>query len=493
MTLTFVWLAITFSVCLVVWSDWSLLRRGVPALGVVVTLMYSLTYGLGWSLWRIDPSSLFGYGTVSTLGSLDRLGLLFALGLPCLVISYCLFRRMLFHGLNESAFQSFRVIAEPCLPSLQRLCLVLLLLSVIGLLGMTAIGLFERDPLLQQETLQSSWLAKVLIGTGLLSRLSPVGLLLVPLAWKVWRRWQRLLALLLLTAWSVLVWGSASRGQLLSLPLYLTLGGLIWQVLSIRRTLLILFISATLFLPAAEWIRVHRVGVLSDPKLSKRFEVFQVGKQIMGTSHEFYLMLDPRQCSSDLKRTLSSEPLASRLVSQSFRRREMLPQEKWHHVFLYSACSERNLSLRNNNFLSFVPAGFLPKTIFPSAPDLFDGQKLVNELSSSLTLRPGEISQATISLFADAWWRWRWPGVVLVTAVLGGLLALVQNLLLWLMLRQPMAGLLGQLLVLSLVGTWINNTTLTMLWFLLWDLPKAWLELMLLTALLRFRLPRGAT
>jgi hypothetical protein len=135
----------------------------------------------------------------------------------------------------------------------------------------------------------------------------------------------------------------------------------------------------------------------------------------------------------------------------------------------------------------------LPKTFVPSAPSLFDGQELVQGISSDLGLRPGEISQGTLSIFADAWWRWRWPGVVLVSAVLGGLLALIQSLLLWLMRHQPIAGLLGQLLVLSLVGSWINNTTLTMLWFLLWDLPKAWFELMLLTALLRFRLPRGAT
>ena len=162
-------------------------------------------------------------------------------------------------------------------------------------------------------------------------------------------------------------------------------------------------------------------------------------------------------------------------------------------VRLYEACGKRRLSQRGFSNFDRLPFGLIPNTLIPSAPSLFDGQELVQTLSDQLGLRPGEISQGTLSVFADAWWRWRWPGVVVVTAVLGGLLALIQNLLLWLMLRQPMAGLLGQLLVLSLVGTWINNTTLTMLWFLLWDLPKAWLELMLLTALLRFRLPRGAT
>ena len=79
------------------------------------------------------------------------------------------------------------------------------------------------------------------------------------------------------------------------------------------------------------------------------------------------------------------------------------------------------------------------------------------------------------------------------TLQLGGLLAFIQSFLLWLLARQPLAGLLGQLLVLSLVGTWINNTTLTMVWFLLWDLPKAWLELMVLTALVAFPLPRESS
>ena len=140
-----------------------------------------------------------------------------------------------------------------------------------------------------------------------------------------------------------------------------------------------------------------------------------------------------------------------------------------------------------------LPFGLLPRSLgFPS-DSLFDGQALSESLSHSLDLKPGEISYSTISIFADAWWRWRWPGVALFSAALGALLALIQSFLLWLLARQPMAGLLGQLLVLSLVGTWVNNTTLTMLWFLFWDLPKAWLELMLLTFLLRFRLPRGAT
>jgi len=213
----------------------------------------------------------------------------------------------------------------------------------------------------------------------------------------------------------------------------------------------------------------------------------------MGTAHEFYLFLTPRDCAADLDTLIKIDPVSAQISRNGVA---FLPDDhylRWHIAGRYLSCSKRVLSHRGFELFDRLPLGLLPSSLGFSTPSLFDGQELSQDLSLSLDLKPGEVSYSTISIFADAWWRWRWPGVVVVTAVLGGLLALIQNLLLWLILRQPMAGLLGQLLVLSLVGTWINNTTLTMLWFLLWDLPKAWLELMLLTALLRFRLPRGAT
>ena len=92
MTIALLWSAVVFSLVVIGRSDWDLLKRGLPSLGLVATVMYSLTYGVGWTLWRFDPSSLFGYRTASTLGSLDRLGLLLALGLPALVCSYCFVR-----------------------------------------------------------------------------------------------------------------------------------------------------------------------------------------------------------------------------------------------------------------------------------------------------------------------------------------------------------------------------------------------------------------
>ena len=493
MSIVALWLAIAFSLVVICRADWHLLKRGLPSLGFVVTLMYSLTYGFGWTLWRFDPSSLFSYGTASTLGSLDRLGFLLALGLPALVCSYALTRIVLNRWFGLSPQNSFLALAELQRPLLQRLSFALVALSVFGLLGMTSIGLFLRDPQQQQQALQASWFAKLLIGTGLLSRLAPVGLVLVPFAWTSWSRLQRSSVVLLLSTWAALVLASASRGQSLALPLYLLLGAVIWRRLPLKRAALLLLLGGLFFLPVAEVIRVQREGDATNPALRRTFETFQIGKQLMGTSHEFYLLLKDDDCTADLERQLQKDPQARRLLGVPSSELLAISSERWNVVRLYEACGKRRLSQRGFSNFDRLPFGLIPNTLIPSAPSLFDGQELVQTLSDQLGLRPGEISQGTLSVFADAWWRWRWPGVVVVTAVLGGLLALVQNLLLWLMLRQPIAGLLGQLLVLSLVGTWINNTTLTMLWFLLWDLPKAWLELMLLTALLRFSLPRGAT
>lgn len=489
MTIFFVIISIIISLAVILRVELPFLRNGFPSLGVVVTLMYTATYGVGWILWRLDPSSLFGYGSTSTVGSLDRLGLLLALGLPALASSYALITSVF----RRSQQIPFLDLAERSRKRLQRLSLVLLILTVLGLVGMTSVGLFLRDPQQQQQALNASWFAKLLIGTSLLSRLAPVGLVLVPFAWKGWPRTSQLCVVLLLGTWAILVINSGSRGQLLALPLYLFLGAVIWRRLSLRRAVLLLLLGVLLFLPVAELIRVEREGDSTNPSLRRTFETFQIGKQILGTSHEFYLFLQPDHCRSDLLKQLKLDPQATRLLSVPSSELADVSYERWNVVRLYESCSKRQLQQRSFSGFDRLPLGLLPKTLFPSIPTLFDGQDLVETIADDLGLRPGEISQGTLSLFADAWWRWRWHGVIITSAALGAVLALIQLLLLWLMRRQPVAGLLGQLLVFSLVGTWINNTTLTMSWLLLWDLPKAWFELCLLTALLETSLPRSRT
>ena len=489
MSIAVLWVAIAFSLVVICRADWDLLKRGLPSLGLVVTVMYSLTYGLGWTLWRLDPSSLFGYGTASTLGSLDRLALLLALGLPALVCSYSLVRTAVGRKPQELLLD----LAERHRPRLQRVSLALVVLGVIGLLGMTATGLFLRDPQHQQQALQASWLAKLLIGTGLLSRLAPVGLMLVPFAWTGWSRLQRLAVMLLLSSWTALALGSGSRGQLLALPLYLFFGAVLWHRLALKRAVLMLLLGVLLFLPVAETIRVYREGDASNSDLRRTFQSFQIGKQLFGTSHEFYLLLKSSDCHADLNEYLEQYPSSKHLLERPRLSLAPISSQRWNVVRLYQACAERQMLQRQWEGFEKLPWGLIPNTFVPTAPSLFDGQTLVESISEGLDLRPGEISQGTLSVFADAWWRWRLPGVVVVSVFLGGLLALIQSFLLWLIVREPIPGLLGQLLVLTLVGTWINNTTLTMLWFLLWDLPKAWLELIALTALIGVRMPRGTT
>ena len=483
MSIAVLWVAIAFSMVVICRADWDLLKRGLPSLGLVVTVMYSLTYGLGWTLWRLDPNSLFGYGTASTLGSLDRLALLLALGLPTLVCAYALVRA----AASWQPQLPLLDLAECHRPRLQRLSFALVVLSVIGLLGMTTTGLFLRDPQQQQQALQASWFAKLLIGTGLLSRLSPVGLVLVPFAWRGWSRLQRLAVLLLLSSWTALVLGSSSRGQLLALPLYLFLGAVIWRRLPLKRAALLLLLGGLLFLPVAELIRVQREGDSTVPALQRRFEIFQIGKQLMGTSHEFYLLLRSNDCEIDRQRLIENNPGVKTLAEKGVSAFPVWNPMRWHIVGRYNACVKRTISYRSFDLYDRLPLGLLPRTLgFPSK-SLFDGQSLAQTLAASLDLKPGEISYATISVFADAWWRWRWVGVGLVGGVLGSILAVIQSFIIVLIRRNALAGLLGQLLVISLLGTWINNTTLTMIWFLFWDLPKAWAELITLSVLLDLR------
>ena len=47
MSIAVLWVAIAFSLLVICRVDWDLLKRGLPSLGLVVTVMYSLTYGLG--------------------------------------------------------------------------------------------------------------------------------------------------------------------------------------------------------------------------------------------------------------------------------------------------------------------------------------------------------------------------------------------------------------------------------------------------------------
>lgn len=463
--------------------DGALLRRGVPTLGAVVVGMYGLTYGLGWLLWRLDPSSLFGWSSRSTLGALQGMGLLFSLGLTSLALGYGAVRWAWPLRAAGCPIPERQALLETHGPVLRRLCEGLLLLSLLGLLGMASQGVFLRDPEAQRQALQASPLAKLLVGTSLLSRLAPVGLVLVPLVWPRWRPWQRLSVGGLLVAWLALGLASGSRGQLFNVPLYLFVGALLWRRLSWRQAGALALAGLVAGVVVAEGVRVRREGPVANATLRRQFETFQIGRQLLGTSHELYALLRPSDCAADLAEQLGKDPGLAALLTRP--EATLTVAERYHVVRLYDACRRRRLSGQGWSGFERLPAGLLPSTLVPGAPSLFDGQGKVEALSASLRLRPGEISYGTLSLFADAWLRFRWPGVALLPAAIGALLALAQSLVLLRVAHGPLVALLWQLLALSLIGSWINNTTLTMVWYLGWDLPKAALELALLAALAR--------
>ena len=478
--------AYLFAILLVVFADYQLLRRFVPSLGFVVVLMYGVTYGLGLSLWRSDPSSLYGYASLSTVGALDALVVSFSLGILSLSSAYGM-SRLFLNRLLQKLPQSQESLAESSWPyrqSLSCLSYVLIAMGSVSLIAMHALGLFARLPELQSQVLQSSLIAKIIIGSSIVSRLAPVGFFLLPFAWKQWSVSNRFIIAILLSLWQVIAISSGSRGLIISLPIYLLIGCVCWKKISARSLLIILFAGSLLFLPLAEKLRVHREGNQSIPELKRTFQAFQIGKQLMGTSHEFYLMLNPKHCRADLQRLLAEDPEALSIYRKGVT---SFPDEslaRWHVVGLYENCSNRTLNLRNFEGLSKLPFGLIPSTLYGDSPSLFDGQGLSEDLSKNLDLKPGEISYATISLYADSFWRWRWIGVVIAPALIGTLLAAFQTFFSWLQSKYTLYGLLAQFLVVTLICTWINNTLLTMTWYLFWDFPKAWLELILLTIFL---------
>ena len=462
-------------------ADHSLLRRRVPSLGFVFVLMYGVTYGLGLTLWRIDPSSLFGYASLSTIGALDDLLVYFSIGILSLASSYGLCQFFLSRFQKTLPQNTFAELSSPHRQSLSNLSFLLVALGVLALILMSVLGLFSRSPSIQTQILETSTIAKVIIGSSIVSRLTPVGFFLIPFAWSQWAFSKRFLLIMLLSVWQVIAISSGSRGLIISLPVYLVIGALCWQKISIKLVFISIFAGALLFLPLAEHLRVSREGDQSVPELKRAFQTFQIGKQLMGTSHEFYLALSPSNCRSDLLTKLAEDPNAALIYEKGVKSFPESSLSRWNVVGLYENCSNRVTSHRNLDGFHKLPLGLIPSTIFSDSPSLFDGQELSQHLSMSLDLKPGEISYATISLFADSWWRWGLPGLVLGPAFIGALLAVYQSLLCWMIGNKMLIGLLAQFLVVTLICTWINNTILTMIWYLFWDLPKSWLELILLS------------
>ena len=484
MTILFSILAFLFALIFVAYVDNSLLRYFIPSLGFVFVLMYGVTYGIGLILWRSDPSSLFGYGSTSTIGALDVLLLYFCIGIISLSAAYGICRCLLNRLQNHSIDKTLSELTSRHIGNLANLSYLLVILGVVAIVAMNYLGLFSRTPAFQAQVLHGSIIGKLIIGSSIISRLVPVGFFLIPFVWKKWSLSARFLIIILLSTWQVIAISSGSRGLLISLPVYLIVGNLCWQKISLRRLSVVLFVGVLLFLPVAEQIRVHREGHQSVPELKQTFQTFQIGKQFMGTSHEFYLSLRPPDCRADLTKKLAEDPNAAMIYEKGVRSFPKNSLSRWHVVGLYENCAERVLSHRYFDGFRQLPLGLIPSSFFPDSPSLFDGQDLSERLSHELDLKPGEISYATISLFADSFWRWGWRGLFFAPASVGAFLAILQSLFAWMLSKTMLSGLLAQFLVVTLICTWINNTILTMTWYLFWDFPKSWLELILLSIIL---------
>ena len=476
---------------IVVAADYSLLRRYIPSLGFIFVLMYGVTYGLGLTLWRSDPSSLFGYNSLSTIGALDGLTYNFSIGVLSLSSSYGICRSFFSYFKKTVPQNTLLGLSWPHRKNLSNISFLLTTLGVLSLSVMSFLGLFTRSPEIQAQVLQGSTIAKVIIGSSIISRLAPVGFFLIPFAWEQWFPRKRLLTIMLLSIWQVIAISSGSRGLFISFPVYLILGALCWQKISFKWLFISLFVGALLFLPLAEHLRISREGDQSVPELKRAFQTFQIGKQLMGTSHEFYLALTPHNCRADLTRRLAEDPNAEMIYEKGVKSFPDGSLSRWHVVGLYENCKNRTIRLRNFEGFHKLPLGLIPSTLYKDSPNLFDGQELSENLSSTLDLKPGEVSYSTISLFADSWWRWGLLGLVLGPASIGALLGAVQSIISWMIVKKMLFGLLAQFLVITLICTWINNTILTMTWYLFWDFPKAWLELVLLSITLSAsQLPR---
>lgn len=465
-------------------ADKTTLHRGHLSLGLLTICIYVATYGLGLSLWRLNPDSLYGYETLSTIGSLRRLMYIFSIGIFGISAGYLIGSRVLnfSKAINPSSL-SLNALAERNQEVLTKIGIIIIVISTFSISGMLYLGIFSRIPEVQSQIVQSSILAKFLIGSGVLSRLAPISFILLPLYFKKLRPFPKTAIVFLLVIWFAAAFSSQSRSLLMSLPLYYLIGLVVWKQISRKKLFIAILICSLFALPAFEFIRVTREGDTSNRELQKTFQTFQIGKQLMGTSHEFYLTLDSKDCRRDLLDLFVTDPLAHKIYSKGASNYPSNSYERWHIVGRYASCAERSSPLRGVSDLKTIPLGLLPSSIFPRSPSLFDGQDLSQQISNNLDLKPGEISYSTLSFFADSWWRLREAGVLSLSLVLGLVLAIFQRITIHLSTRNPITGIFAQLLMLTLIGSWINNTVLTMSWHLFWELPRTLLELIILITL----------
>lgn len=453
-------------------ADLQNIRAGYLPIGTVFFAVYTLTYSIGLLLWRIDPDSLFGYSTDSTLSGLSTMIRAFSLGIASLAASY-LVCRSTFRRLTPAIAHPYTILdrhSKALVPFIFFIFLLVFLLFP----WLIANGMFAREITNGSAIMTQPIIVTLSKSANLLSRIFPVALLLTPGLYARFSKTQKIFSLLLLSSAVIFSLYTSSRTIIFTVPVYLLVGFLFWHRPTFKWIVPSLALVLALSIPIAENVRVIREGDASQSELTRKYQTFQIGKQLIGTSHDFYVYINPASCKNDLSALLSKDE-TTRLIQVQGGVKSFPPDsyQRWHVSGLLSACGSRDLGYRLFEGLNRFPLGLLPRTLGFSAPSLFDGQALSAEISNSLGLRPGEISNSTLSLFADSWWRARWVGIFMVFTLFGIFLSLVQYLIDYQASKSALVALLAQMLMLTLLGSWINNTVLTTLWLTFWELPKA--------------------
>jgi hypothetical protein len=158
----------------------------------------------------------------------------------------------------------------------------------------------------------------------------------------------------------------------------------------------------------------------------------------------------------------------------------LLQKARWLGRDLY-ACHDPYLFTPENRVLPRVGAAglerlpylWLPRHLMPQRPVLFDGHLIAKQLQR---IQPSAWSQVwfpCLSLPADLFRRWHWPGVVLGSALVAGVVQILMRL--W--YRQvALPGTSFQLLLLVYPASYLQSfpfgTVSETCWALFWELPK---------------------
>ena len=444
------------------------------SIGKTVWLKLLSTYGIGLVLWNLSPSTSLGTSTHSSIGAISRLTYLASISTLSISFGYYLASRA-----TPSSPKHIDLRSAISL-NFKPLCLLVsftLIATLISLSELLFTGFFDRQLAQQLNPSTTSSISILVTSSGILSRIFPVTLMLIPFIYNELHVNNRNLVLFSLILILPLLWATQTRTLIIAVPFFLLVGTFISGRLKLKKLILTLVISSFIFLPIAEYIRVNRYSGnplnLQGPLPS--IELHQLARQVLGVPHEVYAMVSSEDCQKDLKIRLEQKPFDIRLLTREPDLINALGYERWDIIRSYYYCSGTQRPRRYFSGFSSLAYIYLPKTLFPRLPSLHDGQQLSQQLSNNLNLKEAETSHSTIGIFVDLYWRFGLQWTILVLLAIGALVRTVDYCFYLHLSRQSILFILIYLSTLSLLLYWINNTVLTAIWHLAWDLPKSFI------------------